>query len=89
MKAVKNTQLIYKKALQQTRNSLINKTSLKKLFNHHIKNEKRGKTYDNRMATYGNIENKLKSVTQTNFTLSNDTRVEGKTYYPIFERCKF
>ena len=41
------------------------------------------------MATYGNIENKLKSVTQTNFTLSNDTRVEGKTYYPIFERCKF
>ena len=24
------------------------------------------------MATYDNIENKLKSVTQTNFTLSND-----------------
>ena len=40
-----------------------------KLFNHHIKNEKQGKTSDNTFIT--NIENKLKSVAQTDFTLSN------------------
>ena len=42
-----------------------------KLFNHHIKNEKQGKTYDNTFKT--NIENKFKLVVQTDFTLSNDT----------------
>ena len=35
------------------------------------KNKKQGKTYDNTSKT--NIENKFKSVTQTDFTLSNDT----------------
>ena len=42
-----------------------------KLFNHHVKNEKQGKTYGNTFKT--NIENKLKSVAQTDFTLSNYT----------------
>ena len=37
----------------------------------HIKNEKEGKTYDNTFKT--NIENKLKSVAQTDYTLPNDT----------------
>ena len=34
-------------------------------------NKKQGKTYDNTFKT--NIENKFKSVAQTDFTLSNDT----------------
>ena len=47
----------------------VNSYISEKLFNHHIKNEKQGKTSDNTFIT--NIENKLKSVAQTDFILSN------------------
>ena len=42
-----------------------------KLNNDHIKNQKQGKTNGNKFKT--NIENKLKSFTQTDFPLSSDT----------------
>ena len=42
-----------------------------KLFNHHMENEKQGKTYDSTFKN--NIQNKLKSVAQADFTLSSDT----------------